>query len=606
MANKRKTDNSSPDAAKAAPITLADLLISVEQARSLSATKRRDLSSAVKRVASLLGEEPANIPLDLAVISAKLTSVNPIAVGISAKTFANLRSGLLTAVKLSGLKPVQRSARTPLDPAWAGLMAQLSGRRAHLGLSRLARHASANGIGPEQINDAAIDGFIAAVRAGSLQRKPNDLHRRVTQIWNEAAKLPDLHLQMVMVPSFRPAAKRVDWQFLPFAFQKDVEEHLVWCGGADVFAEDARPRALAPRTLKLRRNQFHAAVTALLESGIKPSSITSLADLVSPENFKRILRGRLEAAGGRENAFNRDLAEALVQIGREWVELEPSVLTELKRLAGKMPMPAAGLTPKNKASLRQFDDRANLQRLIDLPNRLWAEVKREANPNFRTLAKAQAALGVAILSYMPLRPENLTSLTFGIHLFMGEGLRATSSLEVPSGEMKNETEMAFDIPLQVAKMLVEYRDRIAPKVIGHRPERVFVNADGSPKSQATVAWLIKTYLKRRAGILLTPHQFRHLSAKVTLDAEPGSFETVRQFLGHKNYKTTTNFYAGIDTRRAARHHQRLIERTLEAQKPTVRRKMRTPRSRSDKAQKPTVRRKARAPQSRFDKRGMGR
>jgi hypothetical protein len=27
MANKRKTDNSSPDAAKAAPITLADLLI---------------------------------------------------------------------------------------------------------------------------------------------------------------------------------------------------------------------------------------------------------------------------------------------------------------------------------------------------------------------------------------------------------------------------------------------------------------------------------------------------------------------------------------------------------------------------------------------------
>jgi hypothetical protein len=78
-----------------------------------------------------------------------------------------------------------------------------------------------------------------------------------------------------------------------------------------------------------------------------------------------------------------------------------------------------------------------------------------------------------------------------------------------------------------------------------------------------------------------------VSAKVTLDAEPGSFETVRQLLGHKNYKTTTNFYAGIDTRRAARHHQRLIERALEAQKPTVRRK-------------------ARAPQSRFDKRGKGR
>jgi integrase len=123
-------------------------------------------------------------------------------------------------------------------------------------------------------------------------------------------------------------------------------------------------------------------------------------------------------------------------------------------------------------------------------------------------------------------------------------------------------------------MLIEYRDRIVPKVIRRRPERVFVNADGTPKSQSTVAWLIKTYLARRAGIVLTPHQFRHLSAKVLLDAEPGSFENVRQLLGHKNHKTTTNFYAGIDTRRAARHHQHLIEKTLDAQKPTIRRKKR--------------------------------
>jgi hypothetical protein len=88
---------------------------------------------------------------------------------------------------------------------------------------------------------------------------------------------------------------------------------------------------------------------------------------------------------------------------------------------------------------------------------------------------------------MPLRPENLTALTFGVHLFLGTGSRAISSLEVPAGEVKNDRELAFDIPPQVAKMLVEYRDRIAPKVIGHRPERVFVNADGTPKSQSREA-----------------------------------------------------------------------------------------------------------------------
>ena len=51
---------------------------------------------------------------------------------------------------------------------------------------------------------------------------------------------------------------------------------------------------------------------------------------------------------------------------------------------------------------------------------------------------------------------------------------------------------------------------------------------------------------------MTPHQFRHLLAKITLDANPGAIEQVRQQLGHKNSKNTINFYAGIDTRRAGR------------------------------------------------------
>lgn len=184
-----------------------------------------------------------------------------------------------------------------------------------------------------------------------------------------------------------------------------------------------------------------------------------------------------------------------------------------------------------------------------------------------TLAKAQAALAVAILSYMPLRLQNLSALTFGTHLFLCYNVRATSTLELAAGEVKNKTELAFDIPSHVAKMLIEYRDRLAPKIIGHRPERLFVNADGSAKAQATVAWVISNYLKRCAGIMLTPHQFRQLSAKVLLDSDPGGFETVKQLLGHKSIKTTVGAYAGIDSRRAARHHQRLVEKALESHKP---------------------------------------
>jgi integrase len=552
----------------AIPVTLKAVLDALEERRDLAANRLRDLRSAVTRVAKLLGEAPGHILLELPVLSAKLAAITPAAAGLTAKTFSNIRSDFLAAVNASGLKPTYSAGKGALSPGWSQFLGKLPKRR--IGLSRLARHASREGIEPHQIDDAALERFMNAVRQGSLHRNPNHLHRTVAKIWNEVAGQPELDICQVTVPSFRPVPKRLNWELLPSQFRQSVDDHLAWCSGSDVFNENARPRPLAAQTLKLRRDQIHAAVTALVAAGIKPLAIKSLADLVNPGAFKLILRQRYNAANGRENSYNRALAEALAQIAREWVKVDASAFAELKKLAGKMPMPQSGLTDKNKGFLRQFDDPAVLQRLHDLPDRLWADVRRQARPNFRTLAKAQAALALSILCYMPLRLQNLASLTFDVHLFLRAEANATSSLEIPGSEVKNKTDVAFDIPHRIAKMLIEYRDRIAPKIIGHRPDRLFVNADGSPKLQAAVARLIKTYAKRRAGIVLTSHQFRHLSAKVLLDAEPGSFETVRQLLGHKSLKTTVGAYAGIDSRRAARHHQHLIEQTLAARKPRYR------------------------------------
>src|SRR5262249_50691174 len=155
------------------------------------------------------------------------------------------------------------------------------------------------------------------------------------------------------------------------AFRTDVENYLAWCQDADAFAADARTRPLARRTLKLRRNQIHAAATALINSGVVPAALAGLADLVSVDHFRRILRQRHREAGERENTFNRDLAEALVQVAREWVKVAPSALAELKGLTNKVPMPKSGLTAKNKSALRQFDDPAVVHRLLTLPGQLW-------------------------------------------------------------------------------------------------------------------------------------------------------------------------------------------------------------------------------------------
>jgi hypothetical protein len=470
--------------------TLATLLAALEQSGALAGTRLRDMQSAVRRVAKLLGNEPQAIALDMEAIRVGLRAVSPLAAGMTAKRYANIKSDFVAAVKASGVKAVLVSVKKSLSQEWVELFKRVSGRRAHIGLSRFAHHASARDIVPADVDDAVFASFILEVRQGSLHRNPNALHRQVTLIWNEAASDPRLGLQLVTVPSFRGPPKRVDWALLRREFKEDSDQYLSWCGGADPFAADARPKALASRTLRLSHDQIHAAVSALASSGIDPKSVRSLADLVTIDNFKRILRWRVEHSGGEKNSFNHYLARMLVRVAREWVKVDAPTLAELKRLASKLPAPKRELVPKNKRFLRQFDDLTALRRLTRLPEQLWKEVKNDKKPSFRTLAKAQAALGIAIPSYMPIRLENLRALEFETHLFVRAGAKAISTLELPSSEVKNETEVAFDIPPHVAKMLLEYRDNIAPKIIGHRPTRLFVNVDGSPKSASTVAYLI--------------------------------------------------------------------------------------------------------------------
>ena len=106
---------------------------------------------------------------------------------------------------------------------------------------------------------------------------------------------------------------------------------------------------LAPRSLRLRRDQIHAAVTALVESGIKPSAIRSLADLVSPDNFKSILRRRLDSVGGEENTFNHNLGKALVQIAHEWVKVDACSLRRTQASRQQNAGAAHGLNRQEQA-----------------------------------------------------------------------------------------------------------------------------------------------------------------------------------------------------------------------------------------------------------------
>jgi hypothetical protein len=262
MRPKIRQSNRAP--AMATP-TLHDVIEALQHCRGLTVRRRRDLRSAVVRVAALLGEDPRTVMLNVPVISAKLAKLDRVAAGTSAKTLQNLRAGFIAAVKATGLLPSRRLAKA-LTADWVRF---LEGRsmRTRLGLARLARHASARQIAPRQVDDAIVNNMMREVRDCSLHRNPNWLHRTTTRVWNELAGQPALKLKMLTVPSFAKRSKRIASSALTDEFRQDLENYLRWCSGAELFAADARARPMAPPTVLLTRNQVRAAVTSLVESG---------------------------------------------------------------------------------------------------------------------------------------------------------------------------------------------------------------------------------------------------------------------------------------------------------------------------------------------------
>ena len=202
------------------------------------------------------------------------------------------------------------------------------------------------------------------------------------------------------------------------------------------------------------------------------------------------------------------------------------------------------------------DDPRVLAALVRLPDRLWRQARCSNSPY--TFIALQNALAIDILIHAPARMQNLSAIKFGTHLHWPQGPRKPALLTFGRHETKTEVEFKHELPAFLADRLSVFRNEIAPEVIGRKPENLFITAKGKPRSQVAIAIMIHKTILRHLGVKMTPHQFRHLCAKIILEKNPGAYELVRQMLGHSSVKTTVDFYAGIDTLRAGRAHADLI------------------------------------------------
>jgi len=434
----------------------------------------------------------------------------------------------------------------PLEPAWTALAMRLPDHFARTILSRLMRWCSAEGLAPEDVDQAVVERFGRALCEDSFHGHPLDVWQRTVGGWNRAvgtiADWPNVRLEP---PPAAREAYVLPLAAFPVTFQADVAlwlDRLAGLAGLDV----GPVRPLRPATIAKWRFALRQLASALVQRGRQPATLTSLADLVTGAAPAEILGFFLERAGNRPCAQTQGLAARLKAIAEHHVGVAPAILTQLQRMAQRLTPPVQGMTNKNRDTLRQFADPAMQRRLVNLPGELFARLPTSGTLPKQTALRLQAALAVELLLVVPMRLKNLAALALDRHLRRsGNGRHARWFVVIPGGEVKNGEALELPLPERTVRLLESYRARILPVLAPPGTLWLFPGVHGS-KQEVTLGPQIGRFIRRELGCRLSLHQFRHLCSFLYLQRHPHGHEVVRAMLGHRSIETTLKFYAGLE------------------------------------------------------------
>jgi integrase len=542
-----------------------ELLEMLREHQSLGCRRRTELMSAVRQYAKRF--EPAGLSAVIvpAAISATLDKATPAIARLTPSSFANMISRLRVALRLSGaiIQPGRHTSK--MAPAWAALFAPVSDHTHRSRISRFFHTATRHGWKPEEITAEHFDEFLRELSDKAVIKHASRLVREAANVWNklaaENAALPSV--------AFKLPRKRepytFTWDHYPDTLGEGIRELLQRLGNPDFLADEQVP-ALRPQTLKLKEFHLRQFAAALVHRGHDPSELAELKELCSVDNFKEGLRFFYDRAGGRVTHQVAGIGETVYAIAKHSPQTDPVALKEMTKVINglRRHMKKSGLTEKNHRKLAQFDAPQNRDGILLLPQRLHRiAVTNRASGHFskqRAAGLMMTAVAVEILLMCPLRVGNLASLDLKTHIRRShERGHVTTHIYIPAAEVKNKTEIHFELPGPSARMLEEFVEQFRPDLPGAATSTLlFPGKNGRAKRRSTFWEMISVAGRRYLGIEINPHLFRHLGAKLYLDEHPGSYEVMRRVLAHSSLDTTSKFYTGQETGRAIRHYDRSI------------------------------------------------
>ena len=540
----------------------SDLIKQIQSDSSLSNERRRDLVSGLKRVAKALDRSPATVPADSQWLQPRLSKVEPASLNLSPKSWSNILSDARAAMNHAGITEKRRFNRLEnLSPAWQALWRQVLANKDRSVSSLLGRFVyflDHQDIAPEDVRDAHAIAFRDAVALNEISRSPDRSYRNAVSIWNLAVdRFPEWPRQRLTAPSRQKVDKLPLEQFSP-SFQADLERYVQTLSDPDPFDVNCRLHPLSPSTVKLYKARLIRFASLLVRDGVPVEALDGLGTMLDPVLVKRGLKIMLDRNDGETSASISDAAILLNGIARTYLSAPTDIQAALddlaKRVAQKQPQ---GLTAKNRERLRALDDPISRRNFLRLPERLFEEADQR-DIGQKSCATRENAVAIAILQYCPVRVKNLASIHLERSLHRpGDG---RVFLVFRANEVKNGSHIEIELLPHVVEMIDRHVSLRAGILCDPTSPWLFpMRRQDRGMDPNRLSRQISQTIRKSIGLEINAHLFRHIAAKLMLEARPGEYESVRRLLGHSRMSRTLNCYAGFEAGTATRLFAEIVD-----------------------------------------------
>jgi integrase len=532
--------------------TFSAAMNAIENATDLSASIKRHWVCSLRQVAKWLNRPVEVTPARWTAIRLPVGQLHHARLGVTAKTVANHKSNVAAALRWFGKEYNVPSRGMALSAEWAVLRDGIGDRGRRARLYGLMRYCSGSGLMPDAVDDAVLANYLRYRAETTSLATGGMAHRSIARAWNvSAGENPAWPARRLTEPPVK-AQEAPAWKAFPEGLRRDIDKYLAGLGKIRKAPDGKRSRPCSPKTIKTRRAELVAVARMAVKIGTPIEDLKSLAALVHPDVAEPVLDAYWENNGAEPKVYTIDLAWKLLSLARQ-TGLDEAAIERLDDIrAALVEHRHGGLTGKNLTLIRQVLTEGIWSEVVSLPNVLMRQARADqAHAPVKAAVTAQLAVAIAVLSFAPVRLTNLVSIELGKNLIKPGGPESPFWLIFPHYDVKNRINLEFTFDEGLTRLIDEYIHEFRPTLVrGSNAAWLFPGVAGKPKTANMFSTQIKERIQKATGVRMTVHQFRHACAAIYLGHHPGAYETVKRLLGHRNIKTTIDFYCGLETTQA--------------------------------------------------------